>query len=258
MKIICLGSGGALGDKFNTNFLVEKEPGTYLAIDVGQTWPMAMRKANRDISCVDAVYISHLHADHSGGMEFLGFYTYFKLGFPFGHHRPLLYGLWDVIYGLWEHTLKGGMESIQNQRNTLETFFNSHPVPPNGGFSWWDVNFELVQTVHVVDDRRIVPSAGLRFVSPDTGKRVFITGDTQFCPNQIMSYYQTADIIFQDCEVAKYPGSVHAQFHELCTLPDDVKEKMYLVHYDSIISPEDVHKNGFVKGFINTGQEIEV
>lgn len=253
MKLICLGCGGALGQYNNTNFLIGD--GSYLAVDVGQTWPRAMRESSCRVEDVDAVYVSHLHADHCGGMEFLGFYTYFKMGFPFGKHRPKLYGMWEVIYNMWEHTLKGGMESIQNQRNTLETFFDPYQIPPNGKFEWGGTTFELIQTVHVVDDRRIVPSAGLRFVSPDTGKRVFITGDTQFCPNQIMSYYQTSDIIFQDCEMLKYPGSVHAQYHELKTLPDEIKAKMYLTHHDT---PGFLFKEDGFLGFTFEGQEIDV
>lgn len=256
MKITAIGTGGALGDGANTNLVfTQGESNELMCFDCGRTWPEAMKRFGFKWQNVSGVYVSHLHGDHSGGLEVLGFNKYFKMGFPFGQHRPLVIGLWEVIHNLWDHTLKGGMESIQNQRNTLNTFFDPCPVPPNGSFMWKNIMFQLVQTIHVVDDRRIVPSAGLIFHT-DT-KSVFITGDTQFAPNQIMSYYQSVDLIIQDCEVAQYPGSVHAQYHELCTLPSDIKRKMWLIHYDTHLEQDNVQLDGFA-GAVVEGQEFEV
>ena len=269
MKITAIGVGGALGEGLNTNFLIDPndvyknkcEPavseGKLLAFDCGQTFPEGLRRAGIDFRDVGGVFVSHLHADHAGGLEWLGFSSYFKTMFPFGQHRPRLFGMWEVIHNLWDHTLRGGMESIQNQRNVLETYFHPCPTPPNGSFKWCGTTFEIVQTIHVVDDRRIVPSAGVRF---HTGSNmVFITGDTQYAPNQIMSYYKDADVIFQDCEIATYPGSVHAQLRELAELPEEIKAKMWLVHYDGDLEHEYVKglNKGF-RGFVKEGQVFDL
>ena len=164
--------------------------------------------------------------------------------------------MWDVIDNLWDHTLRGGMESIQNQRNTIETYFRTIPSSPNGSFDWNGVNFELIQTIHVVDDRRIVPSAGLRFKT-EKGRNVLITGDTQHAPNQIMSYYQDADVIFQDCEMLEYSGSIHAQLHELNNLPEDIKVKMWLIHHNNSVSNKEAEEMGFL-GLVTSGQEFDL
>lgn len=284
MKIKVLGSGGALGDKFDTNFLIETDQmNRKIAFDCGRTWPEAMRSAGEKWEDVMFVFVSHTHADHVGGLEFLGFSSYFKKGFPFGNNKPTLVGTWEIINDLWEKTLKGGMESLQGQVNTLETFFNLGILPPNGRFIIDNVLFSIVQTVHVVDNRRIKPSTGLmielrkerecydhdrplfmtsthsnflNWNNVEIEKRVFITGDTQFAPNQIRGFYEIADCIIQDCELAKYPASVHAQYHELCTLPEDIKKKMWLVHYDGDL-PSDWEERGFL-GFLKEGQVIEV
>lgn len=263
MKIIAIGTGGALGEKLNTNFVIEDNDGVngseLLCFDCGRTWPEAMRKAGLDWRRVGSVFVSHLHNDHTGGLEFLGFSSYFKMGYPFGQHKPYLVGLWEVIEGLWDKVLRGGMESIQNATTNLDTYFDPHRITPNGSFRWNSTKYDLVQTVHVVDNRRIVPSAGLRFKS-DKNIRVFITGDTQFAPNQIMSYYLDSDLIIQDCELASYPGSVHAQYDELKTLPEEVKKKMWLIHCDAELSDgilESAISDGFA-GFVREGQVFEV
>ena len=86
-------------------------------------------------------------------------------------------------------------------------------------------------------------------------KTVFITTDTQFCPNQIMDFYKMADVIFHDCEATKFKSGVHAHYDELCTLPKEVKAKMWLYHYQTNDRPAD--KDGFL-GFVAKGQEFDL
>ena len=54
----------------------------------------------------------------------------------------------------------------------------------------------------------------------------------------------------RDCELAKYPNSVHAQYHELATLPADIKAKMWLYHNDG--DRPNAVEDGFA-GFVNKG-----
>jgi len=61
--------------------------------------------------------------------------------------------------------------------------------------------------------------------------RIFISGDTKFNNNYLKGIYNKVEYIFQDCEFATYPNSVHAQFNELKYLDKNIKNKMYLYHY---------------------------
>jgi ribonuclease BN (tRNA processing enzyme) len=252
-----LGSGSGLGspsENYHSNAVIickdlpQQKP-RLLGIDCGTTFQIAIEELGLSIFDFDGFYITHLHADHVGGMEWIGFKTYFS-SYPFGQKRPLLFGNTEVLENLWKQTLSGGMESLQGRQNTLEAYFNTIYIPPNGIFTWAPyalnrLEFNLVQTVHVVDDRRIKPSFGLMFKI--NGTKIFYTGDTQFAPNQIMTYYEQADVVFQDCELAVYPNSVHAQYHQLLTLPDVIKNKMWLYHYSGEIPQEDAGFRGFVK-----------
>jgi len=269
MKIHCLGASGALPTGgYDANYIIEFDKDTLLAFDVGRTWPEALRDSHFKWQEIDNIFISHLHADHTGGMEWLAFNNYFKRGFPFGEHKPNLFGAWEVIHELWNNCLKAGLESIQGQTNKLDSYFTVCSVPPNGivnisncGVSL--AKIKIVQTVHVIDDRRIKPSTGIIIEDLYTEKKVFITGDMQFCPEQIRTFYDQVDYIFQDCELAEYPNSVHAQYHQLKTLPEEIRNKMFFGHYDSSDDrtggcPEEEAKELGFRGFLKAGQVIEI
>ena len=50
-------------------------------------------------------------------------------------------------------------------------------------------------------------------------------------------FSKMAEVMFHDTQL--FFGGVHASYHELNTLPDDVKSKMYLYHYgDNWDQPE--------------------
>lgn len=71
MKIIFLGVGEAFDENFpNNSHLIVSEK-TNLLLDCGCTTPIQLWKFNDDQSFLDAVYISHSHADHYFGIPAL-------------------------------------------------------------------------------------------------------------------------------------------------------------------------------------------
>ena len=255
MKLLFLGSGSGLGslkNNYQSNVALISHDNKILGIDCGTTFQLAIEKANLELAQFTAFYITHIHTDHVGGLEWVGFSKYFTQ--PIGCNRPLLFGNAEILEELWEHTLSGGMRSLQGSQNTLETFFNTRPLSPVGRFEWEYIEFLLIPTVHVIDNRRIVPSFGLIFNI--NGTTIFFTGDSQF-DLRLVPIYEKVDIIFQDCELMAYPSSVHAQFHQLCTLPLEIRNKMWLYHFGG--KYKDVCKlgkqHGFL-GFVQKGQEF--
>lgn len=269
VDLIFLGVGGGLvlpSENYHSNMLIrvrgysnigEKEVLIYenmLAIDCGSYWPMAMEEAGYDFNKVNAFFVSHLHGDHAGGFERVGLDSYFST-YPFGQNLKTIFGNTVILEDLWCKTLSGGLETLQGKTNTLETFFNPFYIAPNSAFYWEGMKFELVQTVHVVDNRRISETFGLMFRAPNK-KKIFITGDTQFAPHALHTYYDMADLIFHDCELAEYVGSIHAQYHELCSLKKEVRNKMWLYHYTlkgKNLPEEQAAEDGFL-GFVKKGQ----
>jgi ribonuclease BN (tRNA processing enzyme) len=259
-----IGTGSAFTMKnFQSNFLVEQNDKNIL-IDAGSDIRFSLAKQGFSYKNIDAVYISHLHADHCGGLEYLAFCTYFD---PSVKEKTTLIGNNEVIRDLWNNTLKGGLRSIQAKHMTLDEYFDVQMIKRNHGFEWEGINFKIVQSIHIVDEFSIVPSFGLIMTDPETNKKIYYTSDSQFAPNQIMDYYKMSDIIIQDCETLPFKSGVHANYMDLVTLPPEIKAKMYLIHFqDNVLDAsgyisteweQKAHTDGFL-GFVSCGATIEI
>ena len=218
-------------------------------LDCGSDIRFALRDVGLSHLDITDIYISHLHADHVGGLEFIGFSTQFDPRCS----KPQLYLPESLVNDLWENTLSGGMRSIQGRTATLDTYFNPCPVPDRGTFVWEGKSFQLVPTVHIEDDREAVESYGLFFELD--GTKIFFTTDTQFCPDRLRTFYEKADIIFHDCETTPYKSTVHSHYDELLSLPASIRRKMWLYHYQTGPLP-DARQDGFL-GFVRRGQQFQ-
>lgn len=260
MRLIFAGTGSAFClDNYQTNTLIERN-GKYLLIDCGGDIRFSLRDLKLSYKNIDAIYITHQHSDHCSGLEYMAFCSYFD---PTVKEKINLIGNNELIRELWNTSLKGGLRSIQGKRTTLEDYFDLSMIKKNGKFYWEDIEFKIVQSIHVMDEYSIVPSYGLIFVDPDTNKTIYYTSDTQFCPNQIMDFYKQADLIIQDCETSPFSSGVHANYKDLKTLPSEIKSKMILQHYqDNVVKANEfsgkVVNDGFSKlGFVPKGYVLD-
>lgn len=259
LKINFVGTGSAFTLKnFQTNALVTLDNGYRLLVDCGSYAPLALNHAGLSYLDIDGVYVSHLHADHIGGLEWMAFASRFD---PRRTRKPDLWVSRFLVDDLWNRSLSGGLASIQNETNTLDTYFNVKIVEKNEGFTIGGVFFNLIQTVHVRSGFALEPSFGL-MVGTMQGTRVFLTTDAQHCPSDILDFYKSADVIFHDCECTPFRSGVHAHFDELATLPPEIRAKIQLVHYQDLVLDNwdewdaKAKSAGFV-GFARAGVEQE-
>lgn len=292
-KLIVAGHGGFFAgpESYQSNFVIEstkKGRGPkYLLFDCGTDAKFSLKELHIPPDEVDAVYVSHQHGDHCGGLEWLGFGTYFREGAV----RPQLICNEGLMVDLWEHGLKGSMSSIQGKVVTLSEYFQCNAVPTGGWFHWDDIFFETVQTIHVLSGFSIQHSYGLRFwpstlnIQRDTSilrrygggdvivggpgeKRlpfddyfcysppppiVFITGDCRFNSPGLGECYRDSGLILHDCEVGPRASGVHPHYDDLKGLPEDVRRRMLLYHCE--LDDAVARKDGF-QGALRKGQEI--
>lgn len=250
MKLIFLGSGSAftVGDgNFHSNMLLEANDKNYLLIDCGSDARLSLHELGFSHHQIKDVYISHLHADHAGGLEWLAFRTKFDAVQP---HKPILHISSHLADMLWDNVLSGGLQSVQNIKANISTYFIVKPVSDENLFQWHGIDFHLVKSEHIYNNGAWLPSYGLFFKLNEL--TCFITTDTQFNPEKYMHYYQQADIIFHDCETLAVPTGVHAHYRQLVTLKPEIKAKMWLYHYNQGTLPN-AEEDGFL-GFVKKGQ----
>jgi len=256
IRFIGVGSQFSGSDYYHSNVLVTAKTGKKLLIDCGSDIRYSLQEAGITLeniaSEIDAVYISHLHSDHIGGVETIALSAYFS---PV-HQKPKLFAEEKLIRSLWFDSLKGGLQCNQGRCMEIDDYFECRPVPDSGSFVWEGIKFRLIRMPHIQSGQKDHDSYGLIIEEQGGVTSVFITSDTQFQPKLISETAEKVDIIFHDCETSPCRTGVHAHYEELCTLPEEVKRKIWLYHYqpDPVYSPE---ADGF-RGFVIKGQEFEM
>lgn len=253
MKVQFLGVGDQFSarDQYHSNMVITAGSGAKLLVDCGSDVKYSLSECKISLTDIDAVYISHLHADHIGGLEWLALSTYFG-----GENKRLkLFCEEKLLSDLWNNALKGGLACLGNKCMELSDYFDCHPLTEGGTFYWQGIQLELVKMPHVMGRACNMFSYGLLVENADKIKSVFISTDTQFQPGLIESIAERASLIFHDCETSAVKSIVHSHYEQLRTLPASVKNKMWLYHYqrDSKYCP---HQDGFL-GFVLKGQEFD-
>jgi len=253
MQLMFLGSGSAFcvtPDNYQSNVLLTSQTGKRLLIDCGTDIRFSLAALDMGYRDIDDIYISHLHADHVGGLEYLGFSTMFDKSCG----RPGLYISESIENELWNNCLSGGMNTVDNKSCNLSDYFSVHSIAEKGKFAWEGTEFTLVPADHVEGKDRSMFSYGLFF---KVGKHsIYLTTDTRFMPQWKNQYLQKADLILHDCETLSEATGVHAHYKELLGLPDAIRKKMWLYHFNDGPLPDCV-ADGFC-GFIKRGQVFEL
>lgn len=252
LEITFLGAGSAFtsgSSNYHSNMLLKLNNNTLL-FDAGSDLRHAMYDLKLGYKDIKNIYISHMHSDHIGGIEWIALLTKFD---PSCVDKINLFIHDGLVDDLWGNSLKGGLRTIQTEITTLDTFFQVHTVEKDIPFYWENIKFNLVQTVHVVSGYELMPCYGLIFEY--NGKTIYITSDTQYCPIQLIDLYNKADVIFHDCETSSFKSGVHAHYTELQSIPEKFKNKMWLYHYNDGELP-DAKKDGFL-GFVKKGQTFK-
>ncbi len=257
LSVTFAGVGGAGAEQryYQSNMIITDADNNRLLFDCGTDIRFSLREfgvTNESISgYFDAVYISHLHADHVGGLEWLGFCTYYNKN----KQRPKLFAERAIIDDIWS-ILKHGMQWGATKTLRLEDYFDVHPLECGKHTIWKGNLLEPVQTHHFTSPTGVMPSFGLLIQSMNSQRdhKLLISGDNQFRADWLCELAPQCKLIFHDCETGEHRSGVHAHYSDLVTLPEEVRKKMWLYHYGSDPKQDPV-ADGF-RGFPQRGQTI--
>lgn len=240
LELVFIGTGTPFTEKlFNNNFILIKG-NTHIMVDFGFNAPTAL-KVNTGLhsSAISTLLTTHSHADHIGGIEYLALYNRYISQGKFNKPKLKLIITKEYQNLLWNHSIRGGMEwnetNEQKSRLTLDDYFEiinpyliNHVDRDIYEIDYEGIKLEIFKTIHIPDNAEDVkdafPSYGL-FVDD----RILITCDTKFDPKLLELYKDKAEYIFHDCSFT--PNPVHADLEHLRGLEDDLKKKMFLMHY---------------------------
>lgn len=247
-------------NEFHTNAWLEDEDERAILLDCGTDAKVSMKKSGKNVENLEAVYVSHLHPDHCGGISWLGFYSLFKLG-----RKLKLFIDIDLVDPLWR-MLHPGMGKAAGNIMILHDYFDIVPIRSKmfPYFSWNGVNFDVIPVPHVrsgfrhnIDwphnEETWTYSYGLSFGNKTD--KFWFTTDTciaNFAKEKhwwdydendgffkdYRSYYYEHSMIFHDCciNTSAVPTSklVHSEYNNLAKFPEEIRNKMWLVHHPSI------------------------
>ena len=123
-----------------------------------------------------------------------------------------------------ESMLGPSMICIDEFPASLNTYFNQIPV--HHTFECLGTTFEITPVLHTTNFGKINPCHGLFFSTPN--HRVWFTADLRFDFIKHRDLYETASIIFHDCETTTSRSTVHPHIDDLNQLPPHVKKDLAL------------------------------
>ncbi len=216
-----LGAGDGFSARQWPASLVLEHRGELLAVDCPGRYRAALRSAAERsgralrLEAIDHVVLTHLHADHAGGLEEVGFFKHFVQGRTLHVHASP-----EVCKRFWER-LRPSMGTLLRDgeltRCACTDFFTLHPLPWGSPAAIGAFAVTTRRTVHHVPTSALLVRAG--------GRSLGISSDTAFDPG-LLEFLAPSDCILHEAG----EGTGHTDPTHLAALPPSVRARMRLFH----------------------------
>ena len=236
-QLVPLGVGDAFTALHYSTCVALRAEGKTVLVDCPHPIQKMMREASLRSNVtiapadVDAVVLTHLHADHCSGLEGLAYWIFFYAQ----RKLPLLIHP-DVLARLWDGHLAAGMEQLlpaigaPTKSMTLEDYFDVRPLDLDRSVKFGPFAIECRKTIHHV------PTTAVRVTAE--GRTLGHSADTAFDPT-LIEWLSRSDLVVHETN-----HGIHTPYEKLAALPESTRAKMRLIHYpddfdlaSSIIEP---------------------
>ena len=230
MQATFVGTGDAFSRRYgHTNVLIEADD-MRMMIDFGHLAPQRLEALGFSLAQLTHVVISHIHADHVGGLEELAFLSRFV------HRRRIQLlvprGLTNL---LWEHSLRGGLEMVADEMGAAEhcdlgTYFDVAELE-EGWQHIGPLSLRPFRTDHVPGK----DSWGFVLRERDSEDQMIFGCDTRTPHPELMAEPISSDFargpIFHDCQLGRGGvAAIHIPLAEI-SYPPEVQDRVVVVHY---------------------------
>lgn len=231
MTFVPVGVGDAFSALHYSSAVAIESGGRWLLVDCPHPIRKVLRDASTragvalDVATFDAVVLTHLHADHSAGLEDYAYYSRFVL-----KRRPVLAAHPEVLARLWER-LAPGMDSLgdpvdwSSRKMRLEDYFELVRLDAAGRVDVAGFEIACRPTRHHVFTTALRVRAG--------GRELGLSSDTAHDP-ALVEWLSGADLFLHETGYG-----IHTPYEALAALPAPVRARMRLIHYPDGFRPED-------------------
>lgn len=215
MRVHFLGTGDAFGSggRNQSAYLLEDRTGLYL-LDCGSSTLAALKRAGLDPADLDAVFLSHLHGDHFGGLPFL--FIHFLYDRP--RTRPL--------------PVAGPPGTEQRVRALMKLMYGEKDLPfaafpvlrPDAADSVAGAEVLAFRVPHQTD----AVSLGLRVTV--AGRTVLFSGDSSWT-DLFVTHSRGADLFICECCHYDVPSSSHMSYAQVAAHRERLEcKRLILTH----------------------------
>lgn len=231
MHFVPLGVGDAFSAIYYSSCLAIEAEGKWLLVDCPHPIRKILREASQrsgialDVPSFEAVVVTHLHADHSSGLEGYGYFSYFAL-----QKKARLYMHPAASGELWSGHLRGGMGQLMPaadaapEHKELHDYFELLPLDERSAVTEGPFRIEVRRTIHHVPTTALKIHAG--------GRCLAYSADTAFDPS-LIEWLSEADLVIHETNLG-----VHTPYERLAALPETLRQKMRLIHYTDFFDTE--------------------
>ena len=224
LSFTTLGVGDAFSALRYSSCLAVEAEDQVLLIDCPHPIRKMMREASEssgvplDVDRVAGVALTHLHADHSSGLEGLGYFSFFLL-----YRKMPLLAHPDVAQRLWDGHLAAGMECLIEKHGEapnpkhFEDYFAHTPLSTETAVRFGPFSIECRRTYHHL------PTTAMRIRAG--GRCLGYSADTAF-DEGLISWLAEADLVVHETNYG-----VHTPYAKLAALPAELRARMRLIHY---------------------------